>query len=224
MWGVVPSELPICSAAFPPQCSGGSQPYPSIKLSGIQETMLLSTCFSLSFTLRGRMAMKAVQSKNMIAIMQPALWVGISPVELLRDEIVYNHYGSPTWKNKPHSSGNVFICYDYYEDDSVCQNIYICEVGNWLIYYFFFFFICCQKPNFYKTYTLRKRWTPGLTFLSQHTAVAAQQDSNQTHHFSVFSEELFDCSLKMEFSWAQMATAELTLFSTKIYKILQLFW
>lgn len=62
--------------------------------------MLLSTCFTLSYTLRGRMAMKAVQSKTTIAIMQPPLWVGISPVELACNEIVHNHFGTPTEKNK----------------------------------------------------------------------------------------------------------------------------
>lgn len=46
------------------------------------------------------MAMKAVQSKNMIAIMQPPLWVGVSPVELVSDEIVHNHYGTLAEKNK----------------------------------------------------------------------------------------------------------------------------
>ena len=61
--------------------------------------MLLPTCFTLSFTLRGRMTMKAVQSKNMIAIMHPPLWVGISPAELGRDEIVHQHYDAPTEKS-----------------------------------------------------------------------------------------------------------------------------
>lgn len=51
--------------------------------------MLLSTCFTLSFTPRDWMAVKAVQSKNTIAIMHPPLWVEISPVELAHDEIVH---------------------------------------------------------------------------------------------------------------------------------------
>ncbi len=49
--------------------------------------------------------MKAVQSKNMIAIMQPPLRVGVNPVELVRDEIVHNHYGTPAEKNKLYLNG-----------------------------------------------------------------------------------------------------------------------
>lgn len=46
------------------------------------------------------MALKAEQSKNMIAIMQPPLWVGVNPVELVHDEIVHNHYGTLAEKYK----------------------------------------------------------------------------------------------------------------------------
>lgn len=62
--------------------------------------MLLSTCFTLSFTLRDWMAMKAVQSKNTISIMHPPLWVEISPVEPAHDEIA--HSGTLAGKNKLH--------------------------------------------------------------------------------------------------------------------------
>lgn len=51
------------------------------------------------------MAVKAVQSKNMIAIMHPPLWVEISPVELAHDEIVHN--GTLREKSQLHLS--VFI-------------------------------------------------------------------------------------------------------------------
>lgn len=64
--------------------------------------MLPSTCFTLSFALRGWMAMKAVQSKSMIAIMQPPLWVEISHVQLAHDEIVHNPHGTLTEGNKQH--------------------------------------------------------------------------------------------------------------------------
>lgn len=49
--------------------------------------------------------MKAAQSKRMIAILQPPLWVGMRHVELLQDEIVYNHYGALAEKNKRHLNG-----------------------------------------------------------------------------------------------------------------------
>lgn len=75
----------------------------SIKWSIIQDTMLVSTFFTLSFTLRGWMTMKAVQSKNVIANVQSPLWVGVSPVELVHDGIVHNHYDTPPEKNKLHT-------------------------------------------------------------------------------------------------------------------------
>ena len=45
--------------------------------------------------------MKAVQSKSMIAITQPPLWVGSKPCRAgtVRDEIVHNYYGTLAEKN-----------------------------------------------------------------------------------------------------------------------------
>ncbi len=46
--------------------------------------------------------MEVVQSMKVIAIMQPSLQVGVSPVELVHDEILHNHYGALAGKNELH--------------------------------------------------------------------------------------------------------------------------
>lgn len=49
------------------------QHFLSIKYPVIQDTMLLSTCFTLCFTQRSWMALKTVQSKIVLAVLQPPL-------------------------------------------------------------------------------------------------------------------------------------------------------